>query len=335
MTLSNSIEEIFAKKNKFQWALPVWILLTIGIIILIIKYENTIIKSEKSFKTVVNINNVDVSFYKLKASTKRKLNKKDLLSTLEYGKKYDLIDSLDSKWYQISVKGKIGIVKKSDCILDKTLVKETIIKRYSLNSENHKTGFAILIGILILSTFVLRFYISKLRKVILEYDEEAVNTFENTVEEFKQIIKNNYVWVIASETKNHNLKKSSGADNSINRVEINPSFDSLPYTNISCNVKIPNLNINNIGYFFFPDALLIVNSKEYEIIDYKNLVLKSNQSRFIETEKDTSNLTIESYTYQYVNKDGSADQRHSYNPALPICLYSKYELIHDKNSLSS
>ena len=333
MTLSNSIEEIIAKKNKFQWVLPVWILIIIGIIVLIINYENTIIKSEKSFKTVVNINNVDVSFYKLKASAKRKLNKKDLLSTLEYGQKYDLIDSLDSKWYQISVKGKIGIVKKSDCILDKTLIKETIIKRYSLNSENHKTGFAILIGILILSTFVLKFYISKLRKVILEYDEEAVNTFEKTVEEFKQIIKNNFVWVIDSETKNHNLKKSSGADNSINRVEINPSFDSLPYPNISCNVKIPNLNINNIGYFFFPDALLIVNSKEYELIDYKNLVLESNQSRFIETEKDTSNLTIESYTYQYVNKDGSADQRHSYNPALPICLYSKYELIHDKNSL--
>jgi SpoVK/Ycf46/Vps4 family AAA+-type ATPase len=61
--------------------------------------------------------------------------------------------------------------------------------------------------------------------------------------------------------------------------------------------------------------------------------LKSDQSRFIETEKDTSNLTIESYTYQYANKDGSADQRHTYNPALPICLYSKYELIHDNNSL--
>jgi AAA+ superfamily predicted ATPase len=333
MTLINSIEEITSKKSKYQWILPLWVLFLIGTIILIFKYENTIIKSEKSYKTVVNINDVDVSFYKSKASAKRKLNKKDILRTLEYGQKYYLVDSIDSKWYQISVKGEIGIVKKSDCILDKTLIKETIVKRYSLQSENHKTGFAILIGILLISTVILKFYISKLRKVNLLYDEEAINKFEKTVEEFKQIINNNFVWVIASETKNHDLKNSSGAANSINRVEIKPSFDSLPYQNIVCNVKVPNLTINNIGYFFFPDVLLIVRSKEYELVEYKNLVLESNQSRFIETEKDTSNLTIDSYTYQYVNKDGSADQRHSYNPALPICLYSKYELIHDNNCL--
>lgn len=333
MTLSNSIEEIIAKKSKFQWVLPVWILLIIGTIVLIFKYENTIIKSEKSFKSVVNINNVDVNFYRVEASAKRKLNKKDLLSTLEYDQKYDLIDSLDSRWYKISVDGEIGIVKKSDCILNNILVKETIIKRYSLDSQNHKTAFAILIGILLLSTVILKFYIAKLRKVILEYDEEAVNTFEKKVEEFKQIVENHFLWFIASETKNHNLKKSSGANHSINRIEIKPSFDSLPYQNIVCNVKVSNLNIYNVGYFFFPDVLLIVNSKEYELIEYKNLVLECNQSRFIETEKDTSNLTIESYTYQYVNKDGSADQRHSYNPTLPICLYSEYELIHDKNSL--
>lgn len=333
MTLSNSIEEIIVKKNKFQWVFPVWILLIIGTIILIFNYENTVIKSEKSYKTVVNINNIGAGFYKSNAFAKRKLKKTDLLNTLEYGQKYDLIDSLDSKWYKISVNGEIGIVKKRDCILDRTLVKETIIKRYSLDSDNHKTGFTILLVILLLSTVILKVYLSKLRKVILEYDDEAVNTFEKTVEEFKQIITNNFVWVIASEIKNHNLKKSYGADNSVSRVEIKPSFDSLPYQNIVCNVKVPNLNINNIGYFFFPDVLLIVNSKDYELIEYKNLVLESNQSRFIETEKDTSNLTIESYTYQYVNKDGSADQRHSYNPALPICSYSKYELIHDNNSL--
>jgi hypothetical protein len=157
MTLSNSIEEIIAKKSKFQWVLPVWILLIIGTIVLIFKYENTIIKSEKSFKSVVNINNVDVNFYRVEASAKRKLNKKDLLSTLEYDQKYDLIDSLDSRWYKISVDGEIGIVKKSDCILNNILVKETIFKRYSLDSQNHKTAFAILIGILLLSTVILKF----------------------------------------------------------------------------------------------------------------------------------------------------------------------------------
>jgi stage V sporulation protein K len=333
MSLINSIEEIIAKKSKFQWVLPVWILLIIGTIFFIFKYENTIIKSEKSFKTVVNINSVDASLYETKAATKRKLKKSDLLSKLDYGQKFDLIDSVDSKWYKISVKGGTGIVKKSDCLLEKSLLKEEVIKRYSLNSENHKTAFASLIGILLLSYFILKFYISKLRTVILEYDEESSSAFHSIVEQFKQIIHNNYVWVIASEEKNHNPKKSSGASNSINRVEIKPSFDSLPYQNIKCNVQIPNLTINNIGYFFFPDVLMIAKTKDYELVEYKNLVLETNQSRFIETEKDTSNLTIESYTYQYVNKDGSADQRHSYNPALPICLYSKYDLIHDNNSL--
>lgn len=333
MTLNNSIEEIITKKNKFNWVLPVWVLLIIGAIFFIFKYENKVIKTEKSYKTVVTINNLDASLYKTNATTKRKLKKSDLLSKLDYGQKFDLIDSLDSKWYKISVKGEIGVVKKSDCLAEKSLLKEEVIKRYSLDSENHKMAFASLIGILLLSLVIFKFYLSKLRTVFLEYDEESTIAFNSVVEQFKQIIHNNYLWVIASEEKNHNLKKSSGASNSINRVEIKPSFDSLPYQNIKCNVPIPNLTINNIGYYFFPDVLMIVKTKDYELVEYKNLVLESNQSRFIETEKNTSNLTIESYTYQYVNKDGSADQRHSYNPALPICLYSKYELIHDNNSL--
>ncbi len=333
MILSNSIEEIITKKNKFNWVLPVWVLLIIGSIVFIFNYENQVIKTEKSYKTVVNINNVDASLYKTKATTKRKLKKSDLLGKLDYGQKFDWIDSLDSKWYKILVKGEVGVVKKSDCLVEKSLIKEEVIKRYSLDSENHKTAFASLIGILLLSYFILKFYLSKLRTVILEYDEESSSAFNSIVEQFKQIIHKNYVWVIASEEKNHNPKKSSGASNAINRLEINPSFDSLPYRNIKCNVQIPNLTINSTRYFFFPDVLMIVKIKGYELVDYKNLVLESNQSRFIESEKDTSNLTVESYTYQYVNKDGSADQRHSYNPVLPICLYSKYELIHDNNSL--
>lgn len=333
MTLSNSIEEIITIKNKFKWVLPVWVLFIIGTIVFILNYENKVIKTEKFYKSVISINNIDAGLYKTTAPEKRKLKKSDLLNKLDYGQKFDLIDSVDSKWYKISVKGEIGVVKKSDCLLEKSLLKVVVIKRYTLESENHKTAFASLIGLLILSSVILKFYLLKLRTVILEYDEESSSVFNSIVEQFKQIIHNNYIWVIASEEKNHNPKKSSGASNSVNRLELKPSFDSLPYQNIKCNVQIPYLTINNIGYFFFPDVLMIVKTKDYELVDYKNLVLVSNQSHFIETEKDTSNFTIESYTYQYVNKDGSADQRHSYNPALPICLYSKYELIHDNSSL--
>ena len=238
MTLSNSIEEIITKKNKFQWVLPVWGLLIIGTIIFIINYENKVIKSEKSYKTVVKINSIDAGFYKTKASKKRKLKKTDLLKQLEYGQKFDLIDSLKSKWYKISVNGEVGIVKKVDCILDKTPNSEITIKRYTLTSENHKIGIIILIGIILLFTIFLKVYLTKLSAVNLEYDEGATLSFNKIVEEFKQIIANNYIWVIASEVKNHNSKKSAGASNSIDRIEIKPSFDSLPYKNIKINFEI-------------------------------------------------------------------------------------------------
>lgn len=71
-----------------------------------------------------------------------------------------------------------------------------------------------------------------------------------------------------------------------------------------------------------PDKMLVIRKNNVGVVSYENLHINVNGTRFIESEGVPRDSQILSYTWQYVNKNGSPDRRYSNNRQLPICLYA-------------
>lgn len=59
---------------------------------------------------------------------------------------------------------------------------------------------------------------------------------------------------------------------------------------------------------------------------YENLEIRTGTTNFIETDPVPKDATIIRYTWQFVNKDGSADRRYANNRQLPVCQYGRIML---------
>ena len=70
-----------------------------------------------------------------------------------------------------------------------------------------------------------------------------------------------------------------------------------------------------------PDKILIIRKNKVGALSYKNLNIKFNETRFIESEYVAKDAKVVDHTWQYVNKNGSPDKRFKNNRQLPICLY--------------
>jgi hypothetical protein len=78
--------------------------------------------------------------------------------------------------------------------------------------------------------------------------------------------------------------------------------------------------------YLFPGFLIVfASSQEFALIDYADLEIKYEKSRFIEDEKMPSDSQIVGQTWFKVNKDGSPDRRFASNYQIPIALYGKLQ----------
>ena len=334
MIISESIDEIIEKHNKTRLTYSLGVIPLIILVIFIFTYESHVVRTEKKFKTNINVNTTTAKLYKIEAASREKLKKSDIITTIDFGKKVTFLDSVDDKWIRVVYLADTGILKNKDCSIEKVLYEEEKIRRFAIENTNVLYGY----GALILIMFLLILYLGKIDKkrknIILYYEEnEMLVNFNLIFNQAKSILKDNYVWLIHSEETNHDLKRNAGANTSIKRTETFFKQNIFPYKNVECNINIPGIIINGVQYCFYPDAIVKVKDMGIEIIEYKNIQVSTSQSRFIESEKNTENFIIQGYTYQYVNKDGSPDKRHAYNPKYPICLYSNYEINYNNNIL--
>ncbi|AVH41896.1 DUF4236 domain-containing protein [Agrobacterium tumefaciens] len=166
------------------------------------------------------------------------------------------------------------------------------------------------------------------RTTVLYYDLEgdAESAYNHLVQGFDGLNGCAAKWHIEAGGAVQNLtawKRNAGASHLVNRKATTLAY-SLPSV-IKSNVTPPALHVGKQIMFFMPDIVLVQDGGRVGAVNYVNLNIKWQDSRFVETERVPSDAKIVDYTWKHPNKSGGPDRRFKDNRQIPVCLY---EAIH-------
>ena len=72
-----------------------------------------------------------------------------------------------------------------------------------------------------------------------------------------------------------------------------------------------------------PDKVFFVRKRKVGLIDYSDFRISVSSVRFVETDPVPKDAQVVGQTWQYVNKNGTPDQRYKNNRQIPVCLYGQ------------
>jgi hypothetical protein len=162
------------------------------------------------------------------------------------------------------------------------------------------------------------------RTSVLYYDLEgdAEAAYRRLVEGFDDLLGCATKWHIEAGGAVQNLtawKRNAGASHLVNRKVTTLAYD-LPAV-IKSNVTPPALHVGKQIMFFLPDIVLIQDGSRIGAVNYADLNVRWQNSRFIETERVPPDARIVDHTWKHPNKSGGPDRRFRDNRQIPICLY--------------
>ena len=149
---------------------------------------------------------------------------------------------------------------------------------------------------------------------------ELKEKYSDLVSSFTSLKGSSKIWDMIYSQKN--METKAAAQTSMMRNEVSFSFSSIEV--IRSNEKSLYFeNYNGGDFYFYPNFILYFKTKEeIAILDYNDLYLNYEDSRFLEETKDIpSDTQIVGETWYRVNKDGSPDRRFVNNYRIPIVLY--------------
>jgi len=162
-----------------------------------------------------------------------------------------------------------------------------------------------------------------------DMDDFSQQQYKNVLTSLKNLGTCKKIWHINSEQHVSNKKTNAGASRNVGRKPFIIQ-NHLPKV-IKSNVEGAQIKLGKKQLIFLPDTILIICGCKVGAAAYKDLSITQSYSHFIESEKVPSDSEIIDYTWQYVNKNGSADKRFKNNRKLPICKYGNLKLSDGKN----
>lgn len=173
--------------------------------------------------------------------------------------------------------------------------------------------------------------VPQLHKTHINYslDREASLEWEKFSEILCLLCSSKKVWIIETEKRNADTKYHAGATRNISRGtatirRIKPK--RATDFHIKTNVELISLRSKKCSLLFLPSDVVIKKGHKYTSYSYEQLSILASTTFFIERERVPRDAEISRYTWQYVNKDGSADRRFSHNRQLPVCMYGLLKL---------
>lgn len=162
------------------------------------------------------------------------------------------------------------------------------------------------------------------RTTVLYYDleEDAEAAYRRLVQGFDGLIGCAAKWHIEAGGAVQSLtawKRNAGASHLVNRKMTTLAYN-LPVV-IKSNVTPPALHVGKQVMFFMPDIVLVQDGSRVGAVNYVDLNVRWQNSRFIETEGVPRDAQIVDHTWKHPNKSGGPDRRFSDNRQIPICLY--------------
>lgn len=165
--------------------------------------------------------------------------------------------------------------------------------------------------------------------VILFYtmDSELENAYQAVHDAFSKLQSCGRSWHLYAQGNvygMHERKLSSGASTLISRQHIILSNSSPE--RIKTNIAVPVIPVGRQILYLFPDRVLIREGNRFGAIQYSDIEVKVENSRFIESDFLPDDAKVVGKTWKYPNKDGSPDRRFSDNREIPIVLYNEVHL---------
>lgn len=132
------------------------------------------------------------------------------------------------------------------------------------------------------------------------------------------------LWRVERRRFTSDWKRNAGANSLNNRKCVDVGTSTPP--NVECNLQVPTINFGDGGLYFFPDRILVLQSRQFGAVSYEDLQVESVITRFIEDEAVTKDTQIVGRSWRYMNKDGGPDRRFNNNYEIPVVLYGELTL---------
>lgn len=166
------------------------------------------------------------------------------------------------------------------------------------------------------------------RSTVLYYDLEgdAEAAYSKVAEGFDGLMQCAGKWHIEAGGAVTNLtvwKRNAGASHLVRRKPTSLAYELPSF--IKSNISPPALSVGKQVMYFMPDVVLVKDGGRVGAVDYRDLHVWWQDSRFIEDGRVPSDATIVGHTWKHPNKSGGPDRRFRDNKQIPICLY---ETIH-------
>ena len=161
-------------------------------------------------------------------------------------------------------------------------------------------------------------------RVNLEYsfDAEKEDEHNRRIGAWQLLAEGEKEWQVLTEQFNSNKKVNAGANRSLKRVECKIQKGRPFY--IDTNVETIEIKLNNKELLIIlPDKVFFVRKGKVGTIDYSDFRISVSSVRFVETGSVPRDAQVVGQTWQYVNKNGTPDQRYKNNKQIPICLYGQ------------
>lgn len=165
---------------------------------------------------------------------------------------------------------------------------------------------------------------SKRRTIVLNYDfEDKGERFQKTISAFNALASNSKVWsLITSRGVNniHDWKRNAGASSLISRTEAQVGEGKPPW--VETNIDVPVIKTRGQSLYMMPDGILVYDSKGVGFVEYDDVRVDTNTTRFIEQSPPYDAKVVDK-TWKHPNKSGGPDRRFKNNYQIPICLYGE------------
>lgn len=202
---------------------------------------------------------------------------------------------------------------------------------YPIDIQGFYTFYSLLVIIAAIGIITFIFvakWETKRRQVnlVYEFENNCFEYYKEIISAFNKIAQSKKIWSLVSSeylVSDYQSKINAGARNLVDRGAASSGTGKLPWVNT--NINIPLIKANGKSLYFVPDGILVYDSKGVAYVDYQNLKISYDKTRFAD-EYPPSDANIIYNTWQYANKDGGPDRRFKNNKEIPVCKYGELKI---------
>jgi hypothetical protein len=169
-----------------------------------------------------------------------------------------------------------------------------------------------------------RFKLAHTHEIHYSLDPQAEQRFVATQQAISALGSCSRVWVLNTSTATPDFKRNAGAQALVTRK--GAAVGTLGTKGFKSSLPVPSIQANSAVFHFLPDQILLFTHGRYASMQYGQLAVDVNATRFIETESVPSDSLRVGTTWRFVNKKGGPDKRFNNNRQIPVLQYGEVAL---------